>query len=336
VLVERKRLLDALMFVASGLDKEGMVEQSSHFIFGDGMVSTYSDSVSCSAKSPLDIDCVVLAEPLLALVRRLPDSLEIEMKDEGLSIKSGRKRGTVKVEQSLKTPITKIEKPVEWKKLPKGFTDAVDIVRGCAGTDNSVFLLTCVNFTKRWVEASDGYQVCRYPIDLPINTGMVVRSASLKFIAKHLMVECSETENWLHLRNQEGQTVSCRRFVERYPSNKIDAVLNADGMTGIELAEDLSSCLKTCQIFSSDSEEGNLVEVRLKKDKLRLEGRGKHGSYSEVLDTKYDGSPLRFRISPSLLEAVTRKKGRCEISDSILKVVCGAFTFATATLPLED
>jgi hypothetical protein len=69
--------------------------------------------------------------------------------------------------------------------------------------------------------------------------------------------------------------------------------------------------------------------VELRPNKLRIKGEGASGWYREVKKLKYSGEPLKFRISPKLLIAISQKHNEAMISSDRLMVNGGKFQFVT-------
>lgn len=339
--INRKKWLAELEAVAPGLDLRGMVEeQSTCFVFRDGRVITYNNEVACSAASSLaGVDGAVQADPLMKLLRKLKeDEVDVSVGDGKLLVKGKGRRAGVTMEADVTLPVESIDEPERWRKLPEGFVEAVDVVRRCAGTDESRFVLTCVHVCPEWVEATDDFQIIRYPIKTGFKwtkteedgvfQGVLVRRESLRHLAAAGVTEFGLTEDWLHFRNPDGLTLSCRRYPGKYP--RLDDALDVDGVA-VTLPEGLAEAVEKAGIFSGDDEAGDQVSVELRDGRLRLEGHGTSGWYEERRRIEYEGKPVKFRIEPELLIEIVRRADVWRVAEGRLRVDGGKFTYVSCT-----
>jgi len=328
--VNREELLNQLESIKPGLSPREIIEQSSCFVFEDGKVMTYNDEIACTQDSCLKITGAVQAEPLIAVLAKLPND-QVEIVEEGseLKIKAGRRESGIRREAEVLLPIESVEKPKKWHKLPEDFGDAVYIVMQCAGRDESQFVITCVHITKNHIEACDNFQLSRYPMELPIRGNCLVRADSLKHVCDLDMTEFAETQTWVHFRNPTGLVLSCRKSMDDYPD--ISPLLDVEG-AATTLPKGLAEATQMAQIFSSENADNDSVLINLSPKKggmLRVAGEGASGWYRETKKLKYVGEPMKFRIAPKLLIELTKRHNECEISNDRLLVNGGKFRYVT-------
>ena len=331
--VNREKLLNQLDAVTPGLAAKEILQQSNCFVFQGGRVITFNDEVSCSAASPLeDIEGAIPAVKLLELLRKLPDD-DIDIKEDGgkLFVKGKRWRATIRLEAEIALPVEGLEQPGKWKKLPEEFCKAVDLVRECAGVDQSQFVLTCVNIHPKWVEACDQMQMIRYSIKTGLDKPVLVRRDSLKGLSGLDATEIAETENWLHFRNGDGVMFSCRRYMETYVF--LDDVLEAKGKR-TKLPKGLSEAVERAGIFADDLVEKR-VTVSLSDGKMQLSGSGDEGDYRELKRAEWTGGAVEFSTTPKLLIEVGKRADSCEVCEGKLKVATDRWTYMVCTRAVE-
>lgn len=324
--VNRENLLKQLEAVSPGLSTKEILEQSSCLIFKGGEVMTYNDEVACRAKCSLTgIEGAVVAKPLLAILAKLPeDDLDLEVGEGVLIIKGKGRQSKIAMEAEVLLPIENIEEPGEWKKLPPDFGEAVGIVAPCAGKDESQFVLTCIHWTSTFLEACDNYQLTRWPTDTPLEQDVLLRREAMAHLKSLDVMEFSETEAWVHFRNEAGLVISCRRYTEDYPD--FDEHIKVEG-TKTSLPGGLGEAVERAEIFSSDNVATDTVRVDFKEGRLRLTGEGAAGSHQEMKKVKYDGPPLSFRIAPAILRDIAARKQTCEIATGKLKIDGGKYVY---------
>jgi DNA polymerase III sliding clamp (beta) subunit (PCNA family) len=331
MLVKRSELLQNLESVMPGLSPRDIVEQSSCFIFKDGEVITFNDEVACRKKIDLKITGAVTAQKLVEVLRRLvEDELEVNVEDGELVLTGKRRMSGINMDKEILLDIDKIEKPSKWKKLHEDFTDAVHITVQCASKDESTFSVTCVHLHPKFIEACDNFKMARYKIATGFANRALVRSSSLRHITQLGMTEFSETETWLHFRNQTGVVLSIRRYadVDEFPD--LSSFLKIKGVP-TTLPKGLGEAVSRANIFSSEKgEDENQISVELKPGKVRIKGEGSSGWYSEVKNIKYEGEPMKFMIGPDLLSELLKRHNECEINPEALKVDAGKFVYVTS------
>ena len=334
--IKRELLLTELEAVLPGLSPREIIEQSSCFVFRKGKVMTYNDEIACTHKSSLDIKGAVQADPLVAILRKLEeDYIDVLINEGELLIKGKRRRAGIRMDAKILLPIKSVERPKKWMALPEDFADAISIVQHCSGSDDSQFPLTCIHIHPEWIEACDNQQVSRYKIRTDIGQSMLVRKDALKHIISLGMNEFSETENWIHFRNPTELVLSCRRYVEKYPSASITEVLKIKGEpTGFP--KTIKAALERAEIFSAENIDDNRVVIKLSPKKVKITGKGTSGWFSEIKQAKYKGKPVSFTIAPKLLERLVQEHSECQITSERLKVAVGKFVYVTCLGEVKD
>ena len=301
--VNRANLLQQLLAVQPGLAEREIIEQSSCVAFVKGRAYTYNDEVSCSAEVPLKLSGAVPAKTLLSILGKMPDEeLEVEEDDAEVVFRGRERRFKLRKEAKIALPVDKLEVPDARSKLPKNFTEAIDMVRHSASSDKSRFKLTCVHLSPAHVEACDNFQLSRFRLKTGLKQSVLVKKSSIEHIVGMGMVEMSETDTWLHFRNPAGVVLSCRRYVEKY--HDVEGVLKDKGKA-IVLPKRLGDAADRASVFSSEAANDNQVRVRLQEGLLRIRGVGEVGWYTETRKVTYDGPELEFLISPSLLGQIS-------------------------------
>lgn len=328
--INRADLLARLESVAPGLSPRETIEQSSCFVFRGGQAITFNEEIACSRELDLGLEGAVTAEKVLKLLGKLTEeTVDVTAADGELIVAGVRRRAGLRLDAEIALPVDSIEPPAEWRKLPDGFAEALRVCERCTGRDENRFYLTCVNVAPRWVEASDNQQVVRFRMRTGVETASLIRRESVRHVAEMGAVEFSETPTWLHFRNAEGLVLSCRRYVEDFPSEEITKYLKTGG-TPVSLPKGLAEAADRAQDFSSDNAVTDAVTVELKAGRVRVTGAGASGWYKEEGKAGYQGEPLKFLISPAVLMKVTREHNEFLVGPSTLRVDAGAFQYLSS------
>ncbi len=329
----KEEFLKELESVLPGLSAREIIEQSSCFIFKDKKVMTFNDEVACSLDCSLKITGAVQAMPLINILRKLQEEIiDISIEGEELIIKGKNKKAGIPMEAEILLPIDSIETPKKWNKLSADFSEAVKMVKNCAGKDETQFIMTCIHITPKWIEACDNYQAARYRILTDLEKPILVRRDSLKPIENLEMNQYNITKNWIHFKNVNGLVFSCRKLVEDYP--KLGKLFKQEG-EDTTLPKGLNEAIERAEVFSVENAEDNQIIVHIKKGKIKIEGRGASGWFSEIKKVKYSGGRLDFAIAPELLRELIDKHNICQVSKKCIKMQIGKFTYIASLSGVE-
>lgn len=325
MIINREGFVRQLEAVTPGLAPREILEQSMCFIFNEkGTVQTYNDEISCTNKCDLTLTGAVAAEPLLGILIKLPeDLLDISQINGELIIKGKRRKSGIRFENEILLPIDNIEKADNWTELDDDFCEAISIVTRCASQDESQFMLTCIHITSEYIEATDRFQLVKYPIKTNIGTDMLIRSSSIKHIVGMGATEVAETAAWMHFRNQIGMTLSCRKYTDEYPD--LSQFLEGNGVPVI-LPKGIEESVEKAEVFTNNTSDNNVV-IQMKEGMLMLKGEGGAGWYKEQKQITYNGPPVKFMINAKLLVEISQRTNDCQIDDDRLIIDSGRFKF---------
>ena len=333
--INREKLISALSAVLAGTSPKEIVEQSNCFVFSGGEVLTFNDEVACRAPSPLpELAGAVPARKFLDVLSRLPDDeVDVAQADGEVAIRTKGHRSGVRLEAEVSLPVEAVGKPGEWKKLAADFGDAVKMTAACAGKDEAAFALTCLHLTPKYVEACDNYQVARYPLKLPVGEGILVRASGVAQAAAMGMTGMAESGQWLHLKNDEGLVLSCRRYLEDYPA--MDEFLSDEGAVPATLPGGVEESVALAKIFSGDDPLSENITVALSAGRMELSGKSATGWYKGRRNVKYEGAEIKFCIAPDLLVEICKRSRECRVREGRLIVDVGKFRYVTCTFVPE-
>lgn len=329
--VPRDQLLHELQTVAIGLAAKETVEQSDCFVFQKGEVMTYNDEVACRTKTCLDITGAINAKKMMDMLSKSNDeTIEFERGKGRLSFRGKRKKGYFKTEDKILLPITDVETPDKWHKLPENFVEAVNMVQECASKNSAVVRLNCVHFTPDWVEACDGVQAGRFSLPMPFKKSTLVRRDVVKQVVQLDMKSVGFTKNWVHFKDESGLMVSCHTYVEDYPSDRITAIFESSEGKTTMLPPELKGLTERVRVFLDDAAGTQWLQVGLTSTHIQVTGEGKYGKQTERQKIKYKGEPIEFSISPELLRILVEKHDRCRISKKVIKIEKDKFQYVTS------
>lgn len=306
--------------VKAGLSPREFIEQSSCFVFQNGLVLTFNDEIACRVPIGGSLKGAVAANLLFTILSKIPDDdLRVTEHNGELEFRGKRKKFGVVRDSEIFLPVDRVETPKKWNPLSEDLAQSVKLVQHCVGKDESKFLLTCVHLHPDYIEACDNHQVMRCQSKTGFTKPILVRGSSLKHIISLQLDEVSITDNWLHFRNKQTELIfSTRKYEEEYPD--LEKLLKVKGHP-ITLPRSIGEVCDRAEIFSTDQGvKDPLVEVSLSDGVIRLTGRGGAGWYKEAKKAAYNGPPLLFSIAPQLLKYISETGTDFLVSESRIKV----------------
>ncbi len=331
--LNREEFLHVLESVSPGLSPREVLEQSNCFIFQKGQVFSFNDEVACRRPTglPEEITGAVPSKPLLEILAKLKeDEIEVLASDGEMIVTGERRSAGIRMEAEILLPLDAIEPPKSWKTLPGDFAEAIKIVSHCAGKDADNFSLTCVHVHPNWLEACDDTQLCRWGMQTLVNAPTLVRSTALRHVSNFGMVQYSETDAWLHFRNESNLVLSVRRYLggaDEFPD--LGKAIRGEG-TKVQLPKGLVEAAERANVFSSEGGDNNRVMIELRPGKLKIEGRGVSGWYREAKRIKWAEDSVSFLIAPSLLSDLVKRHTEVSIGKGKLIVNGGPYVYVAA------
>ena len=337
--LKRDRLLKELQKVAGGLAAGGKatVEQSDSFVFQKGMVMTYNDEVACRAKCCLPITGAIHAKTMLSTLSTWPfDIIQLNMKEGGLAFRGKDAKGLLRVEKEIRLPTKNVEMPKEWKKLHDELElqEAVELVGGCVSKNNASPHLCCIHFSSKGLLACDGVQAGRFALELPFKQDTLLRMASLKCVYTEEVMgtgpsAISITKNWVHFKDTHGLIVSCHKFADDYPVDKIDKIFATKG-SPIVLPKEMRDLVQRLDYYLNDTEVNQWLIVRVDSKCIKITGSGTRGKQTIRKTIKYKGKPMAFNINPNLLRELGGEQDECQLAKNFIKIKKGKFQYITS------
>ena len=339
--VNRQDILKTLEMLQPGLSSKGILDQSDCYVFTqDGSTTTFNTEVACRSERGLPgIVGAVKAGPMLAQVQKWPEEeleFEVEATDKSsvLWMYGTKRKAWFNLQAEITLPVESIEKPGEWRPLPPHFGDAVALVQTCAGKDINKFQSLCVHIHPKWVEATDNVQVSRYTLEeIPELEKTLVRASSIRSMPGLGMTHWSQGKAWMHFKNGHGLTYSCQRFLEDFPD--VGEALRVEGEK-TQFPKSIQKTIDKAEVFSRERGDDSQVTVSLLQGKLRIQGVGASGGFSEVKEVLYSGKPMSFLIAPKMLAEIVKEHSEIYVSEDKLVVDGGAWVWRTCIGTVEE
>jgi DNA polymerase III sliding clamp (beta) subunit (PCNA family) len=314
--LNREELVEACKAVMSGVAEKEIVPQSSNFIFQNDRIYSFNDEIAVSHPFEVGFEGAVPAKEFLSFISKVKsEQITLKLnKDELLLVGSKAKAG-LRIDSDIRLPIDEIIMSNDWNKLPEGFCKAVSFCLFSASKEQSKPILQNIHVTSKYVESCDNYRITRFNLDKSgkvfKDEELLIPAKSAKDIINHTPVEFSLSDGWLHFKNDNEVTFSCRRYEADYP--KFDQFLESDGDT-ISFPKNLSEILDRGSVLSSDER----VTISLEEKLLTVSSENVTGWFEESVEVDYEGEDVEFEIQPEFMGAILKYNEKAQVGNKTL------------------
>ena len=312
--INKAELQTALEIVKPGLANKDVIEQATSFAFINDRVVTFNNEISISHPiAGMNLSGAVKAEELYQLLHKLKgDEIEIELTETEIRLTSGRSNAGMVLQAEVKMPLDEITLSEEWYPLPEDFLTALKFAVPSCGKNMSRPILTALHVKEDVVEASDGYCISRYIIKEAMPTPeLLIPATSVRQVLKLSPEFVSHSDGWVHFRTVDETIISCRLFVDSYPS--LDGFLKEQG-TELTLPKSMAEVLERSSVFSKQGDVETGVSVTIENNKFKIRSESEVGWFEEELNFKYDGEVIAFSVLPSFLKNILSQTLSCVLS----------------------
>ncbi len=296
--VNRKQLIGELSSVSSGLANKEVIEQTTSFVFRDGLVFTFNDEIAVSCPTDLDIDGAVPAKDFLNLLSKLgTEDVDITNAEGEVRIKGSKAKAGIRLESKIKLPIDDIQIPEddEWTPLPKNFHNAIKACLSSVSKDQTKPVIMCIHFDGVVAESTDNFRATQYTMDsAPFGSHVLIPAASAKEVMNIPIIECGITKGWLHFRTKSDLLFSCRFFNDSF--HDISHIIMRKGVD-LEFPKNLGDILSKATSIS----DNRRITISLDTNLITVRAEGSVGWFEESAKMKYKDKAVVFEIHPDYL-----------------------------------
>ena len=332
MMVNVKKLSEALTIVKPGLANKELLEQTTSFTFLKGSVLTYNDEISIRYPvKGIEFEGVIEAEQLFNFVGKVKkDKIEYIVKENEVIFKSGRARAGFVLQQEIKTPLDILPEDLKWYELPENFLEYMNRAKDVCSSDMSRPMLTCVHVLPDGIiQASDSLRLIQF--DLKKNVGnqeFLLPAKSIKVMVIFNPSLVGYSEGWVHFKRSDGALLSCRVFEDKYVD--FSRFLDVEG-NALNFPKTLKNVMEKAEIFSKRDfllEEVVLLKVAPKKLTVRADSDS--GWFEETLNMHYKGPEFSFQIAPLALSGILEETTKAVINDKVLSFKTDDWIYVSA------
>ena len=248
--IDRKMFLSVLESVKPGLAAKEIIEQSTSFVFKDGFVFTYNDSLAVSAPigEEMGLEGAVKADELFRLLQKCgSDEIELYSTDTEIRVKGDKFKAGVKRESEITLPLDELKYPEKWVKVSEDFTKAVKSCLFSVSKDMTKPKLTCIHITPEKVESSDNFRATIYPLKTGVSSDIMLPGMAARSLVNYNVTGYNTKGGWLHFTDKKtGLIFSTRTYSEDFP--EIESRLDEADET-FKMPKEISELLDNANIF---------------------------------------------------------------------------------------
>jgi len=335
MLINRKEFISALEEVRPGLSVVEIVENSTCFNFGNGILFTYNDEICVQRKFPLgeDLKFSVSAKELLALLKKIKDEevlisfdeQQLKIKAQDISAGLNITTGDVFDVDSMGVNIDKCK----FQELPEDFLNGIrqclSSVSTQAGDDT---ILSCIHMKKDTLESCDDFSITRYTLPKKIfQQHIMLPGRSAKYLFSYPKINSyAVASGWIHFKVNESVSFSCRTLEDDQP--KWGKFLKVEGEE-VEFPKDLNDALDTAGVFSNDplaNQYTMAAHVRIEKGQITVKGEGNSGWATKKSKCAYSGErTIEFITSIPLLKIFLKAHNKAIVAKDKMRFESGNF-----------
>lgn len=322
--LNKNKLASALEIVKPGLANKEIIEQATSFAFLGDRVVTYNDEISLSHPiEGLNLQGAIQADNLYKFLNKLKqEDIEFTTEDNQIILTSGRAKAGLTLQSEVKLPLeSDVAVRSKWQTLPEDFNKFVAMAMTSCSRDMSKAVLTCVHISKNgMVESSDNYRImqCNLQNDMPVES-FLLPAMSAAEVVKIKPTKIAQGKGWMHFQNEEETIISCRIINDAFPN--VNPVLNIKDGIRLILPQTTGDVIERAMVFSKkDHALDESVEVLIQNRRLLIQTKSDSAWFEEDINMRYDGDPIAFAITPSLLRGILAETGECEINKESTKL----------------
>jgi hypothetical protein len=315
--LQRIEFLTAMKQAMPGVESGNTILQGADtFIFHDGFIHTYNDTISVSVHFPItnkageNISAAIKAKDFYDLISRYEgDTISIIPKSDIWIVKSENARAELTLlENNLIERIQGITNgKFKWATIPERFFEGLAI---CNFKSQSQ--LSGVYCSDKNIISTDNLKVNYYTLDDDIITSFWINNDAVTELLKlNNVKKYYVSDSWVHFQTEDKTIFSCKRLAQdNYPYTKvidfIESHKKEKGDVSNELPNKLIDAVNRAAALSQNIESFDTVKLTFTKDNIEVFSQRPSGKYTENVPWekpfKKDISPISIYVDYSMIQ----------------------------------
>ncbi len=308
--VNRKELQSALQKCLPGVETgKQVLEGADTFIFAEGHIFSYNDSISVSVPFKMELEGAVKAKEFYTLISKLSgDEIKIAaVGDNAWKLKAGSATAEMTLlEPSVMSHIKGLTEHPKWKALPSNFMDGLSLCKFSCNRS----ALSGIYVNEAIMAATDELRINWFALDSEMDSFWISDPAVGELMGLKGLKDYALAEAWAHFKTEDGTTFSCKRLQhDKYPFEKIQSLVNKhkkgkDDITN-DLPAKLAEVVDRASTLSLDIDSHPSVRLTFRKEFIEVYSQRSTGKYQEKVawdkEMKADFDPIVLYVDFSMI-----------------------------------
>ena len=305
MVVERKALLDCLSNVMAGISTSTALEGSEAFIFNEGYVHTYNETISVSCKLPEDcgeLSGAIVAKEFFEVLKKFKDNdISIFIKENIWKLRCGNATvELVKIQQAILPIVAKLipENP-EWTALGNEFFEccAMALFSKNSSKIAGVYIYNDI------IVSTDEMKINYLHLGKTVGDDVWLDDNAVKAVLKIENIEAIAIgKSWVHFHSKDGVIFSSRKIKGEYPYDFIKkrVSIHMKDSSDIQgtLPAELLSALSRAASFSQNVDSFLALQLTFFESGIKIFTEKTFGKYTEIVPWDTDiGTKIRHPIT---------------------------------------
>lgn len=332
--MDRNQFIAALEHLKPGLTKNALVEESEMVLFEPDRLFSYNDEVAVSCPFETGLTGAIRARELYDLLKKLKkDTIKAKKKRDEFTFACGNTKAGFKMVEDMAPPPTLAEvgKIKRWNRLPNDFVDALRFCMFSAATNTNLGVLMCLRFEGKEALSCDNYRATQYRMKTGLAQGVVlyIPRVAAESLVKFAPERVNVAGSWIHFKNKEEMTFSCRTMDDQYWPEGIKGVLKGRGEK-IPFPDGIKDIIGRAETLTdaTNNVSERLIEFKIDKGFITCRGEGPAGWVEEKAKVDYDGRAIEFLANAYFFSQILDETQEATISDRSILFKGKNFTHA--------
>lgn len=320
--MKTKDLKEVLTLLSRNLKNKSIIEEHNSFVFNKNKIFVFNDNFALEIPFKSDIQAIVPALELSKIINGITEEdIKISCKNNQLTIAAGSVKAQINCYDWNKESVKLLTKDIKWMKVPKDFNKGLKLTLFSASTDISQPVFNSISVSKNIIQSSDDFRASKFEMKGRMKSFLLPLSCAI-MLSQFKSVEYIVTENWIHVKNEDGSIFHSRILVGKFPDTS--ELFEVEGDI-FELPKELSQTIDLVSVLAEgDFITDKKIQIDIYEGKMRCRAENETGWIeSDIeLDTR---SSLSFLINPIFFGEVLKLSSEAITDGEKIEFISGNF-----------
>jgi len=316
--VYKKDLLSNLSILKPGIAIKDVVEEMTHYMFTGDYLFTYNEEMFVSIPFKTPFKATIKAKKLLdAVTKAKIDPLHLEYdklgllklttSDQEVGIHTGTNFDYLERANVIHKDL--IDPKTVWEPIPKDLIEGMYICSLTTLTDDFQGRgLIGVMVEDKKVYGAQMYRCTSWELDEPVVAPFLIRASWARPMRKIDFTQYHVGDKWVSFKTESGIIYTVLIIGNQYPSDRVEEMLDVDGIRVRLPEEGLKEAASDCISWSEEELDYRMtISLTFEKNLVTCRASDEYGYIVKKVPTEYDKEPINILISPVFLMEILDK-----------------------------